>query len=258
MRIFLRILFFSILGTGLVACNNKNDDTINRITESLKEDLNLGDINITNAVELMADGDFQEELTNDIVLATENYVTDKTTNSDSPMFVTEVVDVAEEPYIPNTTQRADIIRMDTQPTRIPARVPKRESLKVVQQESYIKVGIDKPGITVSRKKSQKITVVVFPETRSTMVDVFLYAIPTTCPLVRNNNTLIGYVKGIEFINKQAQFTRYWTANLADGRPLKSRKYNIYVEYHYRNAQGQVTYIRGRFWGGNHRRWNVRV
>ena len=257
MRIFLRILFFSILGTGLVACNNKNDDTINRITESLKEDLNLGDIDITNAVELMAEGDFQAELSNNIVLATEDYMADKTTNSDSPVFVTEVIDVAEVPYVPNT-QRADIIRMDTPPKTMPARIQKRERLKVVQQESYIKVGIDKPGIIVGQNKSQKITVVVFPETRSTMVDVYLYAIPTTSELVRNDNTLIGFVKGIEFINKQAQFTRYWTAKLADGRPLKSRKYNIYVEYHYRNAQGQVTYIRGRFWGGNHRRWNVRV
>lgn len=257
MRVFLGIVFFSILGIGLGACNKKNDDTINRITEALKQDLILSDINITNAVELMADIDLQEELTNNIVLATEDFMINETTNSGSPIFVTEVIDVVEAPYIPNT-QRVDIIRMDTQSTTTPARVQKRESLKVIQQESYIKVGIDKPGIKVSRNKSQKITVVVFPETRSTMVDVYLYAIPTTSPLVRNNNTLIGFVKGIEFINKQAQFTRYWSAKLADGRLLQPRRYNIYVEYHYRNTQGQVTYIRGRFWGGNHRRWNVLV
>ena len=252
MRVFLGILFFSIVGIGLGACNKKNDDTINRITESLKQDLILSDVNITNAVELMADVDPQGELTNNIILATENMETAQ----GSPMFVTEVVDVPEVAYVPNS-QRVDIISMDSQPTT-PARTQKRENLKVVQQESYIKVGIDKPGIKVSRNKSQKITVVVFPEDRATMVDVYLYAIPTDSSLVRNNNTLIGYVKGIEFINKQAQFTRYWSAKLADGRVMKSRKYNIYVEYHYRNTQGQVTYIRGRFWGGNHRRWYVLI
>ena len=258
MRVFLGILFFSILVMGLGACNKKNDDTINRITESLKEDLILSDINITNAVELMAGTNFQEGLTNNIVLATEdltmNEIENMGTVQTSPMFVTEVVDVSEVPYVPNT-QRTDIIRMDTP---APARTQKRESLKVVQQESYIKVGIDKPGIKVARNKSQKITVVVFPEDRATMVDVYLYAIPTISPLVRNNNTLIGFVKGVEFINKQAQFTRYWSAKLADGRFMKAGKYNIYVEYHYRNSQGQVTYIRGRFWGGNHRRWNVTI
>ena len=225
MRVFLGILFFSILVMGLGACNKKNDDTINRITESLKEDLILSDINITNAVELMAGTNFQEGLTNNEI---ENMGTVQT----SPMFVTEVVDVSEVPYVPNT-QRTDIIRMDTP---APARTQKRESLKVVQQESYIKVGIDKPGIKVARNKSQKITVVVFPEDRATMVDVYLYAIPTISPLVRNNNTLIGFVKGVEFINKQAQFTRYWSAKLADGRFMKAGKYNIYVEYHYRNSQ----------------------
>ena len=260
MRVFLGILFFSILGIGLGACNNKNEDTIKRITETLKQDLSLDDINITNAVELMADIDLQEELTNNIILATEDTIINETKNretiQESPIFVTEVVDVTEASYIPNA-QQTDIISMDIRPPK-PVRTQKREKLKVVQQESYIKVGIDKPGIRVSRNKSQKITVVVFPENRATMIDVYLYAIPTACPLVRNNNTLIGFVKGVEFINKQAQFTRYWSAKLADGRFMKSRKYNIYVEYHYRNSKGQVTYIKGRFWGGNHRRWYVLV
>ena len=243
MRIISKILMLSILGTVVVACDKKKDDTVNRITESLKKDLNLNGINITNAVELISNVNLPEEFANDMTLGEDFTMNEIENIQETPVLVTKVVD--------------NVARQDSQSHLYnSASIKNREQLNIVQQESYIKLGIDKPGIRVNRNKSQKITVVIFPEQYAEMVDVYIFAVPTSSYLIRNNNTLIGYARGLEFVNGQAQFTRYWSARLVNGKFMKSRRYNIYVEYHYKNSKGKVMLTKGRYWGGNHRKWNV--
>ncbi len=238
----------------VVSCNEKNETAIARITEVLKDDLQ--DIDITNAVALF------EETTTPIVVEVFEIV-------DEPNVVQEEQTIPYETLndlLPVVAVDNRFVDVDTIPTQVVAQaeeyvsqpVKSQSSLNVVQQDAYIKVGNDRSGITVSKNKSQKITVVVFPQTRATSVDIYLYAVPTYSHLVRNYNTLIGFAKDIEFVQGQAQFTRHWRASRSRGGSLRSGRYNIYAEYHYKNSRGQVVKKMGRFWGGSHRSWTVRV
>ncbi len=247
-RIILILLLF------VVSCDKKDDEAIARITSVLREDLKDTENNITNAIE---------------ILETEPAIELETIRPNVENILQEVV-IPETPDVyaveyqqrPITQQQPSAQEYNYQPSvaqeYVQPRPKSKSSLNVVQQESYIKVGNDRPGTTVSRNKSQKITVAIFPQISATSVDIYLYAVPTYSHLVRNYNTLIGYAKGIEFVQGQAQFTKHWRARRSDGRNSRSGKYNIYVEYQYKNSRGQIIQTRGRYWGGNHRGWTVRV
>lgn len=124
--------------------------------------------------------------------------------------------------------------------------------------SYIKVGNDVSGQTVSPRSARKITSVVVTGGRSVYMDIYLYAIPKNHPLVRNANTLIGFVKELDVINNQVQFTKFWDARLVQGRFLPPGEYNIYMFYVYKDKNKKEILSSGRFWGGDHRRWFVKV
>lgn len=123
---------------------------------------------------------------------------------------------------------------------------------------YIKIGSDKNGETVGKKSSKKMTVAVFPGKSVKTVDIFLYAVPCCCGLVKNKYTLISHIKKAEVVNHQAQFTKYWSGNLHTGRCLACSEYSIYAEYVGYNAEGREVCKKGRYWGGNHRHWFVRI
>ncbi len=247
----------------VVSCNKKDETAIARITDVLKDDIQ--EMDVTNAVALFEEITiptvevFEVAIDESYTPQEEQTIPYETLDSLLPIIVVDdrVVDdipsqavVKTEGYAPVQSQGS--LEYVSQPIRA------KGSLNVVQQESYIKVGNDQSGITVSKNKSQKITVVVFPQGRSTSVDIYLYAVPTYSHLVRNYNTLIGFAKDIEFVQGQAQFTRHWRASRSRGDSLKNGRYNIYVEYHYKNSRGQVVKKLGRFWGGSHRKWTVRV
>ncbi len=249
----------------VVSCNKKDETAIARITDVLKDDVQ--EMDVTNAVALFEEVTIPTVEVFEVVVDDPYIVQEEQTipyeTLDDLLPIIEVDDsvvtidniplqavVKTEGYAPVQSQGSS--EYVSQPTRA------KGSLNVVQQESYIKVGNDQSGITVSKNKSQKITVVVFPQSRATSVDIYLYAVPTYSHLVRNYNTLIGFAKDIEFVQGQAQFTRHWRASRSRGDSLKSGRYNIYVEYHYKNSRGQVVNKMGRFWGGSHRKWTVRV
>ncbi|MGL4676485.1 MAG: hypothetical protein ACRCWI_02315 [Brevinema sp.] len=221
---------------GLLACDQKNEETIAKITELLSENLAMETANITNAVSLL------ESVPN---LPIESIEIEKIED----VVAMEEVIVPIEPMVEMPAIRQEYT---------PKKPQNRSLLNVVQKESYIKVGNDVPNLKVSYDNSQKITVVVFPIQHAVMVDIYLYAVPVYCSLVRNYNTLIGFAQKIEFVQGQAQFTKYWRSRRSDGRIMKKGAYNIYVEYHYRDSKGRVLKTTGRFWGGNHRSWQIHI
>lgn len=243
---------------GLVSCNQKNDEAISKITDVLKKDLQNTEFEVTNSIALLETGNNpitnMTNVTEQTTLPVESMMVEEPTI----MPTEEMVVVMTPENIPVTTSvpiTQEIYR-ETKSTSPTPLLP--SSLYVVQNEVYIKVGDDYSKMNISRHKSQKITVAVFPKNSVTSVDIYLYAVPTRSHIVRNYNTLIGFAKGIEFINGQAQFTRYWRARRADGRLFPAGFYNVYVEYHYRNNKGAIVDTMGRFWGGSHRTWTVRV
>ncbi|MGL4367251.1 MAG: hypothetical protein ACRCTQ_03065 [Brevinemataceae bacterium] len=131
-------------------------------------------------------------------------------------------------------------------------------LRVIQQKVYIKVGTDRSNISVSTNKVQKITAAVFTKPGAVSIDIYIYAIPIETPLVRNKNTLLGFIKNMDVINNQAQFTKYWSAKRVDSRPFAPGFYNIYIQYYVKDRQGNIIEVTGRYWGGNHRNWLIEV
>lgn len=250
----------AILGLFLfgsfISCNQKSEEEIAKIVDVLQSDLQNTSYEVTNSIPLLETLD--ESITN---AGRTNEFASNAMLSNETIVVQEfapdsvvVIDPQEMPA-PQTPQVVTQVVYQTQQTR-PANPP--SSLYVIQNEVYIKVGDDIAKTEVSRSSSQKITVAVFPQRNVVSADIYIYAIPTSSPIVRNYNTLIGYAQGIEFINGQAQFTRYWKARRSDGRFFRPGLYNVYVEYHYKNKAGNVVHTKGRFWGGNHRSWTVRV
>lgn len=274
-------LVISILLFG--ACENEDQNKINQITQALQEDLDLSDIRITNAVDVLQES-------SDLFLSTE--IVDVDTSNDTSLVAPEQDDLEKTEILQytdvenievddgvNNKEETSTKIIEIVPDRVSYEVATRDNedmayqrrmslgqtkvrsssyLNTIQQDSYIKIGKDRPNISVGRGNTQKITTVVFVKNRAVMVDVYLFAIPIRSPLVRNYNTLIGYAKNLELINGQSQFTRYWNGRRSNGSYLRPGNYNVYVEYQYKNARGQIIYKMGRYWGGNHRRWKAIV
>lgn len=117
---------------------------------------------------------------------------------------------------------------------------------VVKQGSFMKVGSDKSGQTLSPRKYIKISSWVFTQEGKT-VDFYLYAVPYQSGKVQSSH-VIGRVRGIEVINYQAQYTRYWNGRTIHGNFLPKGKYNIYLTYVIKNVNGKVIKTESRYWG----------
>ncbi|SFB89862.1 hypothetical protein SAMN02745150_01236 [Brevinema andersonii] len=159
---------------------------------------------------------------------------------------------------PVLEEKASAVK-STQKIPIPLKkvIPKKVD-NFLKPGSYIKIGNDTPGQTVSPRSARKITSVVITSGRSVYMDIYLYAIPKNQSLVRNANTLIGFVKDLDVVNNQVQFTKFWDARLVQGRFLTPGEYNIYMFYIYKDKNKKEILSSGRFWGGDHRRWFIKV
>ncbi|MFN3660632.1 MAG: hypothetical protein ACK4TN_05290, partial [Brevinematales bacterium] len=60
--------------------------------------------------------------------------------------------------------------------------------------------------------------------------------------------LIGRVRGIEVINNQAQYTRYWNGITIHGKFLPKGNYNVYLTYVIKDRVGKVLKTESRYWG----------
>lgn len=256
-KILVSIMFLTIF----VACGDEAGGTEEAI-KSLQEELALTDIDITNETSLFMETVDSSSIADTIAVKIQDEASQTVIEKGLPtlqveMPVTEEELMVERVMPPPSPVAPEMIAPPIRRARDRAVKP-RSQLVVVQQGSYIKVGNDRPGLSIFPNANQKITTVIFPKGRSAMVDIYLFAIPTTSPLVRNANTLIGYVKNVDFINGQAQFTKYWNRKRSNDTYVIPRNYNIYIDYYYKNAQGRVITREGRYWGGSHRRWYVKV
>ncbi len=248
MQIFSKLLLILVMMLGIVTCRDDNEEAINEITASLIENLDMTELDITNAVELT-----------EVVPAPVFPVIEETAMVEEKMMPLERVEETDLRMVPKDTG-AYIVADTTVKSQI---IPKTirttgRDPNVIQQDTYIKIGGDVSGIVVKRNRAEKITTAVFPRDNTASVDIYLYAIPTYSKLVRNDNTLIGFVKNLEPVYGQAQFTRYWNGKRSNGTYVRRGNYNIYVEYYYKNSNGQILSQDGRFWGGNHREWTLRI
>ncbi|MGL4388264.1 MAG: hypothetical protein ACRCTJ_02575 [Brevinema sp.] len=250
---------FLILGLvifGFVSCDDKNNKKeIDNAANQIQTDSEILDLSsVKNSINLIDPSSFDS---NQIPTVT-----------DDSLISADVVDInnliLEEQFVPEQSVQKYV---QSDKIAIPAVVTANKKTSNAQRASrlhtlsfgsYIKIGVDKPRITVSKNNSQKITIVVIGNHTIQLADVYIYAVPVNSRLVRNNNTLIGYVNNLEMVNNQSQFTRFWRGRRANGTFMKKGRYNIYVEYRYKNAQGTVVKKQGRFWGGSKRHWIVEI
>lgn len=125
---------------------------------------------------------------------------------------------------------------------------RKEDIRV-KGESYIKVGNDTPGQVVSPRKFLKLTFAVFSKSRNiSHVDFYVYALPRG-QKVFDSKYLITVVKNVEFINGQAQLTKYWNARNVEWDFLPQGEYNIYLKCFLKNSEGKIIQKVERYWGG---------
>ncbi|MGL4562907.1 MAG: hypothetical protein ACRCVW_03525 [Brevinema sp.] len=253
MHVIQNYLMLSILFMGAVACDDTNNkQAIDQAVNEIKKEAQILDTaSIRNSIDLISDEIVSN--TNGIPLILQDDVVTDGVEIDSLLTTTEpiITEPSINEYIAQDTVKQPAITKSTRPKS-------RSKLKTISYGSYIKIGIDRPKITVSRTSSQKITVVVIGDSSIKLTDVYIYAIPIGSRLVRNHNTLIGFVNNLEVVNNQAQFTRFWNGKRSNGSFMKPGHYNIYVEYRYKNAQGVIIKKQGRYWGGSKRRWTIEI
>lgn len=142
---------------------------------------------------------------------------------------------------------------------VPIEVPlKKEPVvaKTQQKVTYLKVGNDQNGQTVSKKKIIKITTVVFsPVKNGRYVDFSIYAVPAGSR--KANPVLLTHVKNIDIINGQAQFTRYWNGKNINGDYIKKGKYRLYVTLTIKDSGKETIRKETRNWGGE-KSYNIRL
>ena len=219
----LLILLIAGIFLAIAGCQKKiSNEDVERNAMLLKDEV-LSQTNVVAA------------LSNEILLQTIEPVV-LTTNQPMPV-TNEVVEIAslgdkpiEKPEASPSSQKAVASR----------------SVSVAKVGSDMKVGRDKKGQMLSPRRAIKISSWVFTKEGKT-VDFYLYAVPYKSGKVQSSH-LIGRVHGIEVINSQAQYTRYWNGRTIYGDFLPKGKYNIYLTYVIKNASGKVLKTESRYWG----------
>jgi hypothetical protein len=119
----------------------------------------------------------------------------------------------------------------------------------VKRGSWVKIGDDSIGQTLSPRKSLKMTFAVFSDLRNAKhVDFFVYAVPRNSEVNWSDYYLIGLGRNFDVINSQCQYTHYWNGINIDGNYITEGRYNIYIFFKVKDAMGNVLYKEGRYWG----------
>jgi len=144
----------------------------------------------------------------------------------------------------------EVMPLEDKPIEVPQKAPasgvSERTTTVTKVGSYMKVGKDESGQTLSPRRYIKISSWVFTDKGRT-VDFYLYAVPYKTGKVQSTH-IIGRVRGIEVINHQAQYTRYWNGITIHGNFLPKGRYNIYLTYVIKDSQGKVIKTESRYWG----------
>ena len=242
------ILFFALLFMMIGGCQKKGADNKNPadsslatneiVTELIREDV------LTNT-NLSGQPGSNEALTESISGGPLVAMQDKK-DTDKPL--------PEEPVVGvDKTAKSDKNIKDV-PIEVPQKTRPAVS-KTSKKGTYLKVGNDQNGQSVSRNKGIKITTVVFsPVKNGRYVDFWIYAAPVSG---KGNTVLLTHVRNIDIINGQAQFTRYWNGKNINGVYIKKGKYRLFVNYTVKDSDKEPLKKETRNWGGD-KRFNVRL
>ncbi len=216
--ILLMALAFFVIG----ACNKKEKSTSaekDLVAELLKENLLATNI----ATNLVAAEDITEKISNTNLVELQQ-AQKETSPSLSETEVTEKPKIVDEGIDVKSEKKT---------------LPKRT-------KSYIFVGNDKSGQSVSPRKFLKLTLaVVVKSEKAESVDFYVYALPKG---KSKPSYLISKVRSIKIINRQAQLTKYWNARKVNGEFLDIGEYNIFVKFEIKNENGDIIDRIERYWG----------
>ncbi|MEJ5283708.1 MAG: hypothetical protein ACP5Q5_00925 [Brevinematia bacterium] len=190
------------------------------------------------------DNDFLTELlkqneaitTTNTNLVVEENITEEVTNTNLTKKTDEVEKIAE-----------DIKQLEKMKIKDEGIAVKEEKQTKVSKKAgtYIIVGNDNSGQSVSPRKFLKLTMVVVPKsTRAKNVNFYVYAVSKES----SKKYLVYNVNNIEVINGQAQLTKYWNAKNIDGDFLDPGNYSIYVKFVVKDKNGEVIDTIERYWG----------
>ncbi len=218
------VLIFAGVFLAIAGCQKEkkiSDEDVARSASLLKDEI-LSQTNVTPA------------LTNEVALQTVEPIVLAGSQAGTTNVLPEIVPLEDKPIeVPQTSKPA-------------VSTPTQRSPQVAKVGSYMKVGTDRSGQTLSPRRYIKISSWVFTQEGRT-VDFYLYAVPLKSGKVQSAN-LIGRVRGIEVVNNQAQYTRYWNGITIHGNFLPKGKYNVYLTYVIKNARGKVIKTESRYWG----------
>lgn len=243
------ILFFAVLFMMIGGCQKKNSTDKNIfgqasatneiVTELIKEDI------LTNTNLSQNGPDSNTALTESINGGPLVYQDKKPDEKPLP----------DEPVVGIDRTAKNDKNIKDVPIEVPQKIQPAVS-KTSKKGTYLKVGNDQNGQTVSKKKVIKITTVVFsPVKNGRYVDFWIYAVPTGSK--KGTAVLLTHVRNIDVINGQAQFTRYWNGKNINGDFIRKGKYRLYVNYTIKNADKEPVKKETRNWGGD-KSYNIRL
>ncbi|MCX7882594.1 MAG: hypothetical protein N2314_05175 [Brevinematales bacterium] len=222
-------IVFAVIFLAIAACQREKavvEEDITRNANLLKDEV----LSQTNTTANLTNETFLQTI-EPVLVATNQKVAQ--TAGESPL-----------PEIPALEDKAiEVPQQKKSPTH-----PVTKPTMVSKVGSYMKIGTDKKGQTLSPRRYIKISSWVFTQQGKT-VDFYLYAVPYKTGKVQSSH-LIGRVRGIEVINQQAQYTRYWNGITIHGNFLPKGNYNIYLTYVIKDGGGKVLKTESRYWGRN--------
>ncbi|MCX7821684.1 MAG: hypothetical protein N2258_08445 [Brevinematales bacterium] len=170
-------------------------------------------------------------------IVTEENITEQVTNTNATTKVSEIDRVAEDVK--------QLEKMQIKDEGIEVKDDKKVSKTTKKAGTYIIVGNDSSGQSVSPRKFLKLTMVIVPKSaKAKNVNFYVYALTKD----GTKKYMIYNVNNIEVINGQAQLTKFWNAKKIDGDFLDPGNYNIYVKFVVKDKNGEVIDNIERYWG----------
>jgi len=140
--------------------------------------------------------------------------------------------------------------------RFKNKMKKEKNIKEVFIESeqlksglIILIGSGTINQNAAPRKSIKMTFVAVTKSREyKYCDFIIYAIPVGKGKMLESDHIIGEVDNIDFVNGQAQYTKFWNGKNIDDDFLLQDDYNIFAVCKLKNTKYEVLKKEGRYWG----------
>jgi hypothetical protein len=163
----------------------------------------------------------------------------------------------------NTTVRSTELKKEktvavnaVKKARFKNKVKKEKNIKEVFIETeqlksglIILIGSGAINQNAAPRKSIKMTFVAVTKSREyKYCDFIIYAIPIGKGKILDSDHIIGEVDNIDFVNGQAQYTKFWNGKNIDDDFLLQDDYNIFAVCKLKNTKYEVLKKEGRYWG----------